>query len=56
MDVNVTVKEIQDNKMAQRIGFHPYGTFHIIHEGHYITHLPGGLRDIQKEFKKIEKN
>ncbi|MHA1453685.1 MAG: hypothetical protein ACTSRD_12560, partial [Promethearchaeota archaeon] len=50
------IHEIQECDTARELGFHPYGTFHITHKGQYITHLPGGMRDIQKEFEKIGKN
>ncbi len=52
---DVHVHEMSACEDVRKNGYHPYGTFHIIHEGHYITHLPGGMRDIQIEFNKYEK-
>ncbi len=49
------IHEMEECDDVREFGFHPYGTFHIIHNGQYITHLPGGMRDIQKEFEKVGK-
>ena len=46
------VIEINGFADAQMCGLHPYGTFHIIRNGEYITNLPGGMRDIKKNLKK----
>jgi hypothetical protein len=52
MGVNFTIHEIQDCEEAQQNGFNPYGTFHLILNGKYVTHLPGGMRDIKREIAK----
>ena len=49
----VSIHEMSTYEDARKYGFHPYGTFHITRNGRYITHLPGGFRDIQKEFEKL---
>lgn len=45
---SVNVIEIDSYHNAQQDGLHHYGTFHIIHNGEYVTHLPGGMRDLKK--------
>ena len=52
MGINVSVRELQDCEQAQRNGLNPYGTFHVILDGEYITHLPGGMRDIKRELAR----
>ena len=52
MGVNLSVHEIPDCNEAQQNGLNPYGTFHVILEGKYVTHLPGGMRDIKRELDK----
>ncbi|MGD2066934.1 MAG: GNAT family N-acetyltransferase [Candidatus Bathyarchaeota archaeon] len=53
MGVNFHVQEIRDCTEAQQNGFNPYGTFHILLNGKYVTHLPGGMRDIKKALEEI---
>ena len=52
MGVRLTIHEIQNCEEAQQNGFNPYGTFHVILNGKYITHLPGGMRDLKRELAK----
>jgi hypothetical protein len=52
MGVPVTVHELQDHREAQQNGLHPYGTFHVLLNGKYVTHLPGGMRDIKRELAR----
>jgi len=40
--------EMNEFTDAQMCGLHPYGTFHVVRNGVYITHLLGGMRDIKK--------
>jgi hypothetical protein len=47
----VKVIEITGYKQAQMCGLNPYGTFHVIRNGEYVTHLPGGMRDIKRALK-----
>jgi GNAT superfamily N-acetyltransferase len=57
MGEKVKVIEMDDFTEAQLSGLHPYGTFHIIWNGEYVSHLPGGMRDIKKAVQnKISKN
>ena len=44
----VNIVEMESFQDAQLNGVHPYGTFHIINNGNYVTHLPGGSRDLKK--------
>jgi GNAT superfamily N-acetyltransferase len=53
MDVSFAVQEMHDHKQAQQSGLNPYGTFHVILNGQYVTHLPGGSRDIKRELSRI---
>jgi GNAT superfamily N-acetyltransferase len=53
MGANFHVQEIRDCKEAQQNGLSPYGTFHIILNGKYVTHLPGGMRDIKRALEEI---
>jgi GNAT superfamily N-acetyltransferase len=45
---SVNIIEMKSYHEAQLGGLHPYGTFHIIKDGEYVSHLPGGMRDIKK--------
>ena len=54
MNVNINVREFQDCREAQQNGLNPYGTFHVILNGKYVTYLPGGMRDIKRELEKIQ--
>jgi GNAT superfamily N-acetyltransferase len=49
----LTVIEMDDYSVAQLSGLHPYGTFHTIKDGEYVSHLPGGMRDIKKALKIV---
>jgi GNAT superfamily N-acetyltransferase len=50
---SVTVVELDDYTQAQLSGIHPYGTFLILKDGKYVTHLPGGMRDIKKALQNV---
>lgn len=45
---SVNTIEMENYQDAQLSGLHPYGTFHIIRNKEYVTHLPGGMRDLKK--------
>lgn len=49
----VNIVEMDSFQDAQLNGLHPYGTFHIIQNGDYVTHLPGGMRDLKKSLGLI---
>ncbi|MFC1803955.1 hypothetical protein ACFL0D_08335, partial [Thermoproteota archaeon] len=55
MGETVKVCEMEDYIQAQTCGLNPYGTFHVIRNGEYITHLPGGMKDIKRVLKHAEK-
>lgn len=50
----VTIQEIKSYKEAQQSGLHPYGVFHVIYNGKYLTHLPGGMRDMKREIERLK--
>jgi GNAT superfamily N-acetyltransferase len=54
MEKKVTIIKMHEFSEAQLCGLHPYGTFHIIKDGKYLTHLPGGMRDIKKALNALE--
>jgi GNAT superfamily N-acetyltransferase len=52
MGEEVNVIQMDDFVDAQMCGLNPYGTFHVIRNEKYITHLPGGMRDIKRTLGK----
>ena len=53
MRVNFYIQEIQNCKEAQKKEFNPNWIFHILLNGKYIMHRPGGMRDIKNVIEKV---
>ncbi len=52
LDVPIQVIPMESIKDVREHLLHPYATFHVLFNGVYLTHLPGGMRDIKKIFNQ----